>query len=131
MISAIEASENSNDNYLNRVDLKDLGNFHDKQMNSFVSAQSLNFFKRFNIRQEFLKIDPSLWSEDPHYLSGLKIVKNLKVVNDTAERAVHLMEGYNNRLTRNEDQKQYILQVTSEYRRRISDSRKQTVMQDF
>lgn len=125
----MEASEN----YFNRVqmDFKDIDNLHDKQMDSFVTAQSLKFFDRFKISRELVKIDPSIWPQDPDFLAGLKMVKNLKVVNDTAERAGHLMEQYNNILSRNEAQKQYILQVTSEYRKKINDSTKQKVMQDL
>jgi hypothetical protein len=41
------------------------------------------------------------------YLLGRDIVHQLKVVNDTAERAGALIEEYNSSLTKDEDQKQY------------------------
>jgi len=33
----------------------------------------------------------------------------MKVVNDSAERAIALMQQYNSSLTKNEEQKQYLL----------------------
>lgn len=40
------------------------------------------------------------------------------VVNDVAERNVKLIEEYNTILTKDEDQKQYHLQVVNEYRKK-------------
>lgn len=133
MLLEINMSEDSNENYCNRIqmNLKDIDNLREKEMDSFVTAQSLKFFERFEISKDFLKIDPSMWPQDPNFLAGLKVVKSLKIVNDTAERAVHLMESYSNILTKDEDQKQYILQVIAEYRKKFSDSTKTTVMNDF
>lgn len=110
---------------------KDIITILDKEMDHFISPQSLNFFTRFEISTNFLKLDPSLWPEDEHFNKGLNVVKRLKVVNDTAERAVHLMEEYNNILTRDEDQKQYILQIVSEYRKSFPDPKKQTAIKTF
>jgi hypothetical protein len=45
------------------------------------------------------------------YIQAKEILSALKVVNDTAERGVKLMEEYNEKFTKNEDQKQFILQV--------------------
>lgn len=60
------------------------------------------------------------------YQKGLKIVSNLLVVNDVAERNIKLIEDYNSILTKDEDQKQYLLQVVNEYRNNYSDSKKTT-----
>lgn len=53
---------------------------------------------------------------------------NFRVVNDTAERAVKLMEDFNKIGSKNEDQKQYILQVVSQYQRRFPNCKKVTLM---
>jgi len=50
-------------------------------------------------------------------LEEKKIVKNLKVVNDIAERGVKLFEKFNNLLTNNEEKKQLFLQVVGANRR--------------
>ena len=41
----------------------------------------------------------------------------MKIVNDIAEIGVKLIEDYNKLITNNEQQKQYLLQVVSNYRR--------------
>jgi hypothetical protein len=55
------------------------------------------------------------------------MVKKLKVVNDIAERGVKLIKDYNECLTKNEEQKQFILQIVSDYRRRFPDCNKKTL----
>lgn len=80
---------------------------------------------------EFLDIDPKLWNENDQYKKGKKLVNNLHVVNDIAERGVKLIEDYNKLMTKNEDQKQYLLQVVSEYRQRFPDCKKSTLSKNF
>lgn len=113
------------------VKLKDISHLCNQDLDYFVSVRTFDFFKRFNIDSAFLTTDPSLWSMNKSYQNGLEIVKNLTVVNDVAERAVHLVEEYNNILTNDNDQKQYILQILTEYRKVFPDARKQTVMKNF
>lgn len=38
------------------------------------------------VRYHFLNNDPTTWSADENFKKGLKIVRSIKVVNDTAER---------------------------------------------
>ncbi|KAL4126641.1 hypothetical protein QTP88_010853 [Uroleucon formosanum] len=70
---------------------------------------SNNVFERFN--EYFLKVQPNEWPNVEEYEKGKSIIHFLKVVNDTAERGVKLMQEYNDKFTTNEDQKQFILQV--------------------
>lgn len=53
---------------------------------------------------------PSTWKNNAEYKQGIEIFRKLKVVNDTAERAVKSMEDFNKISSKNEEQKQYILQ---------------------
>ena len=69
-----------------------------------------------------------MWDKNEDFQKGLNIVNNLHVTNDTAERGVKLMEEYNMVLTKNEDQKQYVLQVIDDYRRKYPNSLKSTVL---
>jgi hypothetical protein len=46
---------------------------------------------------------------------GNEIIESLKVINDTAKRGVKLMEEFNEKLTKNEHQKQFVLQVPITY----------------
>lgn len=59
------------------------------------------------------------------------MVQQLKVVNDTAERSIKLIEDYNSIITKNEDQKQFLLQVVRNYRQKYPDSKKSTLLQPY
>lgn len=72
-----------------------------------------------------------MWDENVDFQKGLEIVNTFRVTNDTAERGVKLMEEYNKVLTKNEEQKQYVLQVVEDYRRKYPNSLKTTVLNPF
>lgn len=114
-----------------RVEVRNVESLYDLDIDSFISSHSKKFFERFEINQDFLDIDPSQWPQNAGYNESFHLVKNLRVVNDTAERAVKLIEDYNNILTRKEDQKQFILQILEEHRKNVPDSNKSTVLQDY
>ena len=59
----------------------------------------------------FLTIPPEQWNDNEDYRRGKNRVKNLRVVNDTAERGVKLFDDYNKLLTNDEEEKQFLLQV--------------------
>ena len=82
--------------------------FKNKDLDFFVNSESLNLFDRFNISKDFLKLNVDDWSKSEDYLKGVKIFKNMQVVNDCAERAVHLCHSFVSDLTKNENQKQCI-----------------------
>lgn len=75
-----------------------------------LGSNSKNIFKRFNISEDFLKVQPEKWHNLEGYQIGKSILNSIKVVNDTAERGVKLMQEYNDKFTTNEDQKQFVLQ---------------------
>ncbi|KAK7864252.1 hypothetical protein R5R35_009518 [Gryllus longicercus] len=109
---------NSKDN------LQDLKN---KDIDYFVNSQSLHLFDRFGISKEFLKQDIETWSENEDYLKAVSVFVKLHVVNDCAERIVHLTQDYINVLTKDESQKQYLLRVVEDYRKQYPDSTKKTL----
>ena len=77
-----------------------------------ISHCNISLQKRLKIPCEFLKHHPfylEVFLED--FQKGLVIVKKLKVVNDTVERGVKLMEEFNSVFTKKEDQRQFLLQV--------------------
>ena len=55
--------------------------------------------------------------------NGLQIINNLSVINDVAERGIKLIEEYNSILTKDEKQKQFLLQVVNDYRATYPDCR--------
>lgn len=77
-----------------------------------MNHQSLKLFKRFGINTSFLEIDPTEWKNNIDYQFGKKVVDALHIVNNTAERGVKLMEEFNEKFTKNEKQKQCLLQVS-------------------
>jgi hypothetical protein len=94
---------------------------------NLVTKETFTFFDRFNIKTEFLRQHPNTWHENNDFQEGLKIVKTLKVVNDMAERGVKLMTDFNDLLTKDEVQKQYVLQVVSKCRALYPDVSKGTL----
>lgn len=86
-----------------------------KKLSHFVSSETKNFFQRFDICTDFLNTDPSTWPMNVEFNIGLNKCCSIKVVNDSAERFVQLFTNYNLILTKDESQKQYLLQVVKDY----------------
>lgn len=98
--------------------------FQEKNLHDFVSSKTMKFFDRFDISTEFLSFDPSQWQQREDYKKGFDTCKNVHVINDSAERAVKLFSDYNEKLTRNEEQKQYIPKVVQHYRQIFASHKK-------
>lgn len=96
-------------------------------LTQFVTENTLNFFGRLDLPTEFLQADPDTWDCRDDYKAACTITHSLKVVNDLAERGVALIEQYNSLLTKDEEQKQYLLQVVQDHRSRFPDARKSTL----
>lgn len=104
-------------------------NIHEWQLHNFITENTINFFDRFKFSTEFLQKDPTEWSADETYTQMKDDLRYLEVVNDHAERAVKLFTDFNRSLTKNEEQKQYLLQVVTDYRKRVPDATKTTLAQ--
>ena len=61
-------------------------------------------------------VDPDKWTENEEFQQAVKFVKSLRVVNDMAERGVKLILDFICSVTKNEEQKRFLLQVVSEHR---------------
>lgn len=96
--------------------IRALGN---KTLDYFTNSQSLNFFRRFGLDCRFLKMDCAKWEKNRWYEESREKLKNLVVVNDCAERAIHLTEEYVNTRSHDEEQKQYLLQFVDESRKNL------------
>lgn len=68
-----------------------------------------DIFKRFNITFSFTKSPPTTWQNNLEYIKGCHIACNLRVVNNTTERDVKLLEDFNQIDSKNKKQKQYTL----------------------
>ena len=92
---------------------------YDKDLSHFTNSQSLKFFERFKLKKNFLKSNPESWNTRQSYVENREKLKKLLVVNDCSERAVHLTQEYINILTKDEDQKQYLIQFVDEIRQNL------------
>lgn len=90
-----------------------------KTLDYFTNRQSMKFFIKLKLDQSFLKIDSSKWQEDTTYLECREKLKHLVVVNDCAERAIHLTEEYINTRSRSKEQNDYLLQFIDESRKNL------------
>lgn len=133
MVSNLHPITEMDNDFFNRFPLisSDIIAFCQKEIHDFITPQSRNFLARFNISDDFLEVDPKLWDDNPSYLQGLNVVTHLKIVNDVAERGINLFTQYNNRFTRNEEQKQFSLLVINEYRKKFPNANKETLMKIF
>lgn len=129
--SMVEALNKENDdNNIKKVNVAiDYEIFVKKTIDEFIYPNSINFFRRFDIKTSFLNRDPQFWNTSEDYQDAIRKLQTLKVVNDCAERAVKLIEDFNPIITKNENQKQYLLQIVADYRKNYPDSRKSTVME--
>jgi len=129
MINATTSNDEIEDTNMKKINIRssEVKEFVKKDFVDLTSPETLNFFSRFSISTEFFNVDPDTWETKEDNQKGLEIVKNLMVVNDVAERNVKLIEEYNTILIKVEDQKQYLLQVVIEYRKKYPDSKKSTL----
>lgn len=102
----------------------------EKDLSHFASKNSLELFQKFDLPSDFLENDVSTWCNNDSYKECLEYFNTLKVTNDVAERGVALIEEYNNRITKDEEQLQYLLQVVREHRQRYPNYNKTTLQQD-
>lgn len=93
-------------------------------LTDFVSMKSNNFFVRFSLSTEFLKLDPSRWEDIEEFKENRSFCRNLFVVNDSAERGVKFMKDFNRILTNNEEEKQFLLQLVESYRKQYPNYKK-------
>src|SRR6478609_9318324 len=81
---------------------------------------SRSFFRITALDDSFLSIQVTAWPEHQAYKSACEFVKNLICVNDVAERGIALIHNFNATITKDEEQKQYLLQVVEKHRRDFS-----------
>lgn len=91
-------------------------------LSDFISENTLHFFnavcdKSSDVSaQEFLEINPKDWHTNNSYLRVKLKVDEMLIVNDVAERAIAMVSTFNDKLTKNEDEKQLLFQVVEHYR---------------
>jgi hypothetical protein len=66
---------------------------------------------------EKAQLDVETWPNNASFKNAQSFVKNLACVSDCAERGVALIQAFNNSITKDEEQKQYLLQVVEKHRK--------------
>lgn len=96
-----------------------------------MSVKSTNLFSRLKIDKNFLQRPVSTWDEDVAYSEAKRKVLSLTAVNDTAERAVKLMQDFHGLITAKEEQKQFLLRCVQEHRNLYPDCKKETLKRKY
>ena len=78
--------------------------------------------------QTFLKKPPGPWTSDPVFKKFHELSAHMTVVNDVAKRGISLIEKYNDTLTKDEEQKQFILRLVANHRKNFPTPSKTSLM---
>ena len=70
----------------------DLVNLEQTELHDFATSNTLRFFSTLDLDYTFLQNDLELWEGLQSYDDALKVVENLRVTNDNAERGVALIQ---------------------------------------
>lgn len=112
--------------YLRRIKLNE-SKIHECKLSDFVSSKTRTFFKTMSIDDSFLATPPNTWKENEGYIDGLRKIKNIRVVNDCAERGIALVSNFNGSVTNQQDQQEYLLQVVEQHRKVFPNANKSIV----
>ncbi|KAF0746657.1 Uncharacterized protein FWK35_00037507 [Aphis craccivora] len=112
--------EDGNENIIKRyiTPMNNLTLLKSSQISDFINSSSMKFFERFNIATDFLNQNPEEWYKNVNYQ---------KVVNDAAERGVKLITDFNDKITKDEEQKQFLMQTVYDYRHKYPDAKRSTL----
>lgn len=86
-------------------------------LEEFVTKRTLKMFSvvdeqmKGKEKSSFLNEDPETWETNTTFLEMKTSAASLKVMSGIAERAVFLIQMFNASLTKDEEQKQYLLMV--------------------
>ncbi|KAL7293511.1 hypothetical protein TKK_0012956 [Trichogramma kaykai] len=110
MVEALQKVPENEDDNPKKINSEELciSEISEKEMDYFIDKRSLNLFKRSNLNTTFSSFD-SDWSKVTSYRESREKVKSLLIVNDCSERAVKVMEEYSNILTKDNEQRLYLL----------------------
>ena len=97
------------------------------QLKDLVGPKSWLMFSLFE-DSTWLKRPVKSWNTDSNYREMLNWAMHLKVVNDLAERGIQRMAKYSNIITKDEAQKQHLLQSVEEHSKIFPDCKKLTLL---
>lgn len=124
MISAVKKEENKIDEKKIILSKNQLDTICSKDISDFITKRTLEFFNQLKLSSDFLNIAPEHWAENDSYKLCCDTIKSIKCVNDIAERGIALIQKYNRTLTKDEEQKQFILQIVQLHRQQYPNCNK-------
>ena len=77
--------------------------------------------------QVTLSMPPDLWQIDPIYIQFRETAREMKVVNNCADRGVALIQTFNSYIKKDEKQKQYLFQVIKTHRKAFPEPSKRLI----
>jgi hypothetical protein len=90
-----------------------------------VTSNTTRFFTILGIPTDWLEKDPTPWRQNSIYLECQQTVERFTVMNNRAERESRIQE-YNQILTKDDGQKQALLQVLYKHGKQYLDPKKTT-----
>jgi hypothetical protein len=92
------------------------------RLDSFVTERTGDLFNLLSFTGKedsrcFLAKDPDTWEVDDSFRKLKESVMRMKAVNDPAERGIALIQKYNETITKDEDQKQFLLRFVQRHRK--------------
>lgn len=120
--------EDGNENIIKRyiTPMNNLTLLKSLRISDFINSSSMKFFERFNIATDFLNQNPEEWYNNVNYQKGISVLSQVKFVNDAAERGVKLITDFNDKITKDEEQKQFLMQTVYDYRHKYPDAKRST-----
>ncbi|GBM57086.1 hypothetical protein AVEN_261427-1 [Araneus ventricosus] len=88
-------------------------------LSDFVTERLGKLFQKLNIDDAFLNLPSEEWKQNSSYLQGREHVRELQVVNATVERGVKLFQEFNTLITKDEEERQFLLQVVEANRKAV------------
>jgi hypothetical protein len=95
-------------------------------LDSFIGVRSWLLFEKLQADGAWLENEPEVWNYDTEYQRMKECVKDLKVVNDLAERCIKDIQEYAD-LANDSKYREDILLVVSDHRGVFQDLRKQAL----
>ena len=87
------------------------------ELPDFVGNGSLFLFDVIGFSKEWLTEPVAQWESFDFFLEMKEFAKTVKITNDTAEHGVKFISDYAQTITKNESQRQYLLQLVQEHRK--------------
>ena len=84
-------------------------------------------FQILNLDTAFLSLPPNEWEQDECFARLRRFAKGFHVTNDVAEHTLQMVTDYNDRITKSEEQRQFLFASVTKQRRENNDLRRGSI----